>query len=94
MDLVEIDIVGAEAAQAVVDLGKDRGAGKTLAVWAGAHATEHLGCQHDLLAGRQFLKQDAGDLFAGALCVDIGRIEEIDAGIPCALVEWPRLFEP
>ncbi len=79
VDLVEIDIVGAEAAQAVVDLSKDRGAGQALAVRAGTHAAEYFGREHSFLAGRQFLQQGASYLFAGALRVDIGRVEEIDA---------------
>ena len=51
MDLVEIDVVGAEAAQAVVDLTQDVLARKALTVRTGAHATAHFGRDDDFITG-------------------------------------------
>lgn len=55
MDLVEVDIIGAEAAQAVVDLVEDRLARQAGAIGARAHAVEHLGGEHDPVAARKSL---------------------------------------
>ena len=78
VDLVEIDIIGAEPAQAVVDLVEDRLARQAGAVRAGAHAVEHLGGEHDVLAPGEILDGAADDLLRGAVRIDIGGIEEID----------------
>ena len=49
VDLVEVDVVHAQPAQAVVDLGKHGLAGQAGAVGAGVHAAVDLGRQHDLV---------------------------------------------
>ena len=50
VDLVEVDVVGAEAAQAGVDLGHDRLARQAGAVGALVHAAVDLGGEHELVA--------------------------------------------
>ena len=50
-------------------------------VGAVAHAIENLGGQHHLLALGELPQGLAGDLFAGAEGIDVGRVEEVDAGL-------------
>ena len=42
---------------------------------------EHLGGQHDLLAVGVLLQRPPGDLLAGAAGVDVGRVDDVDAGL-------------
>src|SRR6266851_7670512 len=62
--LVEVDVIHAEAAEAGVDLGKDRLAGKPGAVRAGAHASVHLGGDDNLVAAGKVPDCATEDLFA------------------------------
>ena len=50
MDLIEIDIIHAEPAEAVVDLGHDRLARKALAIGVLPHLPVDLGGQDKLIA--------------------------------------------
>jgi hypothetical protein len=50
VDLIEVDIVRAEPAQAGVDLAHDRLAGEALAIRARMHLPAHLRRQHELVA--------------------------------------------
>jgi hypothetical protein len=79
VDLVQVDIVGAEAAQAVVDLGQDRLAGQARAVGARAHRVPDLGGDDDVVAVGEVLQRPAEDLLAGTLGVHVGGVEEVDA---------------
>ena len=92
MDLVEVDVVGAEAAEAVVDFGEDRFAREAGAVRVGPHAAVDLGGEHDRIARGHFLEQLADDFFAGAIGVDVGGVEEVDAGVERLLDEGPGFF--
>src|SRR5277367_228652 len=99
MNLVEIDIVRAEPAQAGIHLHEDRLARQPRAIRAGAHATPHLGGEYDVIPLRELLQSATGNLFTRPGGVDIGRVEEIDTGLErlreerttVALVERPRL---
>ena len=51
------------------------------AVGARAHAAVHLGGDDDLVARGHREQRPAGDLFAGAGRVDVGGVEEVDAGV-------------
>jgi hypothetical protein len=66
MDLVEVDLIHAEAAEAGVDLRKDRLAGKPGAVRAGAHASVYLGGDDNLVAAGKVPDCATEDLFAVA----------------------------
>ncbi len=79
--LVQVDVVGAQAAEAVVDLLHDVLAGQAHAVGSLAHRPEHLGGDHDLLAVGEVRQGAAHDLLAGAVGVHVGRVEEVDAGL-------------
>jgi hypothetical protein len=92
MDLVEIDIVGAQALQAGVDLVEDGLARQAAAIGAGAHLHIDLGRQHDLLALGEIAQGAADDLLAGAVGVDVGGVDEIDAEFQCLLDERPTLL--
>jgi hypothetical protein len=87
MDLIEIDVIGAEPPQARVDLGHDRPARQAGPVRARAHPPVHLGRDHDLVAAREILQRPAEDLLAGAVRIDIRRVEEIDASLQGPLDE-------
>jgi hypothetical protein len=64
MDLIEIDVIGAEAPQARVDLAHDRPAGQAGAVPSRTHPPVDLGRDHDLLAAGEILQRAAKDLLA------------------------------
>ncbi len=82
VDLVEVDVVGLEAAEAGVDGVHDVAAGGADLVAAGAGAAEDFGGDDDLCAGDvQVSERLAEGLFALALGVDIGGVEEVDAGV-------------
>ena len=91
VNLVEVHVVGAEPAQAVVDLGHDRLAGQAGAVRARPHPAVHLGGEHDLVPAGEFPQRTPGDLLAGPVAVDVGAIEEVDAGLDRPPDERARL---
>ena len=93
MDLVEVDVVGAEAAQAVVDFGEDRFAREAAPVYIGPHAAVDFRGEHVIIALGELAEQLADDLFAGAVGVDVGRIEEVDAGLEGLLEEGAGRIE-
>jgi hypothetical protein len=64
MDLVEVDIVSAEARQAVVDLGQDGLAGQSLTIGPRPHAAVDLGGDDDFFPGDIRQKSLADDLLA------------------------------
>ena len=81
VDLVEVDVVGAEAAEAVVDLGHDGLARQAHGVAALAHRAPELGGDDDLVAVGHVGQGPPDDLLAGAVGVDVGGVEEVDAGV-------------
>ena len=81
VELVEVDIVGAEAGEGVLNLGHDRLAGQALAVRTGTHGVAQLGRDHDVVAVREVAQGSAEDLLARALRVDVRGVEEVDAGV-------------
>jgi hypothetical protein len=102
VDLVEVDVVHAQAAKAVVDLGHDRSAGQAAAVGALMHLAVDLGGDHHLVAPGEVGQRVAEDLLAGAGRVDVGGVEEVDALLerapdePAALLgrQRPRVSSP
>ncbi len=81
VDLVEVDVVDAQPAQAVVDLGQYGFARQTGAVRAGVHTAVDFCRQHDLVPLGVFPEDLADDLLAAAVRVNVGRVEEVDARI-------------
>ena len=74
VDDVEVEIVGAEAAERAFDLAQDRLAGKA------AFIEVDLACKHDILAlDTEVLEGLSDELLARAMGIDIGGIEEVDA---------------
>jgi hypothetical protein len=61
VDLVEVDVVGLQAAQRVLDLGDDPAPRVALLIRVIAHRAVHLGGQHDVVAAP--LERLAHDLF-------------------------------
>ena len=99
VDLVEVDVVHTEPAQARIDLGHDRLARQADGVAATAHRPVHLGRQDDLVTVGEISERSADDLLARADGVDVRRVEEVDAGVEGildetstgVLVERPRV---
>ncbi len=76
-------MVGAEAAQAVLDGAHDPAARAASMVALVAHLVEELGGEHDVVAPA--LERPADDLLALAAAVDVGGVDEVDAGIERAV---------
>ena len=86
VDLVKVDVVGLQAAQAGFALFDDVAA--AVAVRVGVIVVHHavdLGRQHHLLALAVALEGLAGDFLAAPAAVDVGRIQEVDAGVERAV---------
>lgn len=79
--LIQVDVVGTEALEARVDRGKDVFTAEAAVVGAGPHRVEDLGGDDDFVAARGFAEDLADDLFAGAVGVHLGGVEEIDAKV-------------
>ena len=77
--LVEVDVVGVEPAQAVLDLPHDPAAGRPAVVRVLAHRRHELGGQHDLVAPA--LERLADDLLRLAAGVHVGGVDEVDAAV-------------
>ena len=81
VDLVEVDVVGLEAAEAGVDGVHDVTTGGAYVVFAGAGASVDLGGDDDAGAGDGEVFDGLTDRdFGPALGVDIGGVDEVDAG--------------
>ena len=81
--LVQVDVVGVQAAQRVLDLADDPPAGAAPLVRVGPHRHEELRGQHDVVAAPG--EGLADDPFRLALGVDVGGVDEVDAGIQGAV---------
>ena len=77
MDLVQVDVVGAEPAEALLDLVTDPAAGVALPVHAFAHLAVHLRREHHLVAPA--FERLADDLLRLALRVHVGGVDEVHA---------------
>jgi hypothetical protein len=89
---IEIDEVGAETFQAVVDLGEDRLARQAGAVRPRPHPAVDLGREHHVVTLDEILQRAADDFLGCAVGIDIGGIEEIDAEIEGLLDQGAALF--
>src|SRR5918998_915813 len=77
VDLVEVDVIGAEPPQTRLDGAHDVVAGQALVVGAGAHRAADLGRDQALVAvGAEGF---AEDLLGQALGVDVGGVDQVDA---------------
>ena len=93
VDLVEVHVIGAEAAQAVVDGVHDVLARKSPLVGIVAHRIEYFGGDDDAVARAAEIFQSAAQyLFAYADRIHVRGIEEIDAKFQRALDEGPALL--
>jgi hypothetical protein len=81
VDLVQVDVVGAQPGQGGVDLLQDGPAGQAGPARAVVHLAEHLGGQHDVLATRIAPDRAAHDLLRGAGLIDVGGVPEGDAEV-------------
>ena len=88
MDLVEVNVVDAEALEGAVDGGHDVLAGEAAIVGAVGHGLKDLGGDDEFFAaGLELAEELAGDTFALADGVHVGGVEEVDAGFDGALDE-------
>ena len=82
MDLVEIDVVELQAAQAGLHAVEDVAARGAARIGALAHLAVHLGGHDHVLARHlQVLQGLAGDLLGAAGRVHVGGVDEVDAGV-------------
>jgi hypothetical protein len=80
VDLVEVDVVDAEAPQRSLDRGDNPAAGVAALVGVGAHGAVELGGEHDVVAPAA--QRLAHDPFGFAIAaVDVGGIDEVDARV-------------
>jgi hypothetical protein len=84
VDLVQVDPVGAQPPQRLLDLAHDPTARGAAAVGILAHRSPHLGREHDVIApaARQCLADDDLGL---ALRVDVGGVDEVDPRVQRAM---------
>ena len=89
VDLVEVDVVGAQAAQAVLDLADDPAARVAAHVRVVAHRRVDLGGQHHVVApaGQRL----ADDLLGLAGRVDVGGVDEVDPRVERAVDDPDRV---
>ena len=95
--LVEIDVIGLQAAQAFFAGAADVIGGQEALVGPFAHAPEDLGGDDDFLAPTAALREPApddllGDAFAHFPAVDVGGVEEVDAQFQGAIHDGERIF--
>ena len=67
MDLVEVDIVGAQASEAHIDFGHDRLARQPYTIRSVAHGRAEFGGDHNVFAVRKVLQRPPEDLLAGPI---------------------------
>ena len=79
LDRVDLERI-LETAERILATFDDVLAAEPTHIWAFAHDAMNFGSHDDFVADRHFLKVETGDLFALASGVNVGRIEEIDAG--------------
>ena len=87
--LVEVDVVGVEAAQALLALTQDPASRAAAHVRIGAHVAVHLGGEHDVVAAA--LDRLGHDLFRLSARVHVGGVDEVDPGIERGVDHVDRL---
>src|SRR5438067_13924284 len=92
MDLVEVDVIGAEAAEARIDLALDRLARQTGAIGSRPHPAINLGRDDDLVSPGEVLDRATEDFLTAAERIAVRRVEEIDAGFERMLDERAALL--
>ena len=80
VDLVEVDPVGAQSPQRVLDRADDPAARVALLVGVLAHRVVELGGEDDVVAAAAG-ERLADDLLGLAVPVDVGGVDEVDAGV-------------
>jgi len=89
VDLIEVDVVGLQAAEASFDGVHDMPARRAHIVTAGADSSEDFGGDDDVFArDLQILERLTKHRFALAFRVDIRSIEEVDAGLKAGFDEF------
>ena len=92
VNLIEVNIIHAEALQAGVNRGQDVLAREAAVVGRVGHRIEDLGGDDQLFAARlELTQQFAGQALALAQRVHVSGIEEVDARLDRALHDGPRL---
>src|SRR3954471_14011797 len=89
VDVVEVDVVGAEPTQRVLDLVDDPASGATALVGVLAHRHEELGGERDIVTAA--LEGLADDLLRLASRVDVGGVNEVDALVQGGLDDADRV---
>ena len=80
MDLIQVDVICSEAAQAVIDGAQDVLARQSLIVWVVTHALEDFGSDHNLIASAcEILQRTSQDLFTDANRVYVGSVIKVNA---------------
>ena len=87
--LVEVDPVGTQAPQRVLDLGDDPAARTAAVVRVLVHRHTELRGQHDIVATA--LERLADDLLRLAGGVDVGGVDEVDPGVQRAVDDADRV---
>ncbi len=89
--LVQVDVVGAETAQRVLDRAEDPATGPAADVRVvGVHRHEELGREDHLVASP--LQRLADDLLRDAGGVHVGGVDEVDARVQSAVDDPDRVF--
>jgi hypothetical protein len=83
VDLVEVDPIGLQPPQRVLDLGDDPAPRVAAAVGSVAHREMHLGREHDVVAAPP--QRPADDLLGLTGRIDIGGVDEVDARVERAV---------
>ena len=85
VDLIEIDVIELQPLQAAADLIHDVAARQADVVRARAHAPAHFGGDDHVLALHLEVAQGLAEQdFRLALGIDVGGVDEIDAGFDCS----------
>ena len=87
MDLVEVDVVGAEPTERGVDGVEEMLAGQPAVVRTVTHGEEGLGRDDDLRPGAEVAHGATENLLADSVGVHVGGVEEVDARLNGALDE-------
>ena len=86
MELVEVDVVGLQAAQAGLALLDDVASAVASGIGIlGVHLAVDLGREDNVVPLSVALQGFAGDFLAPAQRVDVGRVEEVDPGVEGAV---------
>jgi hypothetical protein len=89
MYLIQVEIVGAEPLEGVLDRAQDPLPRPAAVVRLVAHGHEELRGQHHLVAAA--LKCLTEDLLRDAAGVDVGGVDEVDAGVECVVDDADRV---